>query len=289
MSSRPFGRTGVGIVGPGRAGIALAVALREAGVRLLGVHGRRRKRLPHGIKLTVGAAPRWLDRASVILLAVQDDEIAPLVKAWTQRQALRRGQVVLHLSGVRSSSVLDPLREHGVFIGGMHPLMTAMGVPDVDADNLAAATFALEGDAAAVRAGRMLAEAVGARSVLLDPAQRPRYHAGAVFAANYVTAMLATAEDLLVSAGFTVPAARAALLPLSGAALMNAAGAGPMKALTGPIVRGDTDTIRTNLKALNREERELYRAVGLATVALAQRAGRITARQAGAVKRAFTT
>ena len=280
-------RTGVGIVGPGRAGIALAVALQEAGVRLLGVHGRRRKRLPHGLKLTVGEAPPWLDRATVILLAVQDDEIAPLVADWMKHRALKRGQVVLHLSGVRSSSVLDPLRELGAFIGGMHPLMTAMGIPSVDADNLAAATFALEGDAAAVRAGRMLAEAVGARTVVLDPAQRPRYHAGAVFAANYLTTMLATAEDLLVSAGFTAPAARAALLPLSGAALMNAAGQGPMKALTGPIVRGDAATIRLNMNALGKEERELYRAVGLATLALARRAGRITPRQATAIRKAL--
>jgi len=273
--ARKPARLSIGIVGPGRAGIALAVALKKSGVRVLGLHGRRRKRVPAGLRLTVGGLPAWLPGADVILLAVQDDQLQPLVAQLAESGGLRSRQVVLHLSGVRPTSSLSPLTPHGVFIGGMHPLMTAMGKPAIDARNLAAATFALEGDVKAVRAARLLVRRLGGRAVRLRAESRPRYHAGAVFAANYVVTMLAVAEDLLVEAGFARRAARAALIPLTGAALANSATNGPSRALTGPIVRGDAATVRLNMRALTDEQRALYRAAGEATLRLAQRAGRV--------------
>lgn len=277
----------VGIIGPGRAGIALAVALKKAGVKVLGLHGRRRKRVPRGIRLTVGPLAPWLPRAEVVLLAVQDDEIAPLVTQLAGPGGARRGQVVLHLSGVRSVAILSPLSPLGVWAGGMHPLMTAMGKPDIDAMNLGAATFAIEGDAPALRAARALVKRLGAHAVRLRPEARSRYHAGAVFAANYVVTMLASAEDLLVEAGFDRRGARTALIPLTGAALVNTAANGPGRALTGPIIRGDVATIRLNMAALDPRQRRLYREVGEATLALAKRSGRIGAAQAAAVEQAL--
>lgn len=275
----------VGIIGPGRAGIALALALRTAGVRVLGVHGRRRKKVPPGITLTVGPRAPWIGRADVILLAVQDDEIAPLVRELAKPGGVRRPQVVLHLSGVRSARVLEPLRALGVETGGLHPLMTAMGHPLIDATHLHNATFALEGTPGALRAARALVKQLGAYSVRLKPEARAGYHAGAVFAANYVVTMMAAAEDLLVGAGFSRLAARTALVPLTGAALMNTAANGPLRALTGPIIRGDADTVRLNLGALTGAQRKLYCSAGEATLALARRSGRLSPARAAAIGR----
>ena len=277
----------VGIVGPGRAGIALAVALRKAGVRVLGLHGRRRKKLPPGLRLSTGALPAWLRSADVILLAVQDDELRGLVAELSGPGVLRRGQIVLHLSGVRDSGVLNPLRRAGVVTGGLHPLMTAMGDAPVDAANLSLATFALEGSPRALRAGKSLAAAIRAATVRLRPGARALYHAGAVFAANYVVTMMATAEDLLVRAGYTRRGARNALVPLSGAALVNVARSGPLLALTGPIVRGDAETVGLNLRSMRPAERDLYRCAGEVTLALARKSGRLTAGRAAAVRRAL--
>lgn len=276
----------VGIVGPGRAGIALAVALKRARVTLLGIHGRRRKTLPRGIRLTTGDRPPWLHDARVILLAVQDTELEPLVRAW-RTNGPGRGQVVLHLSGARGADVLAPLRKNGAAIGGMHPLMTAMGAPRLDAINLGEATFAIEGDAAATVAARRLVKALGGHAVMLRRGARPVYHAGAVFAANYVITMLATAEDLLVRAGFRRADARLALIPLTGAAFVNAAQNGPARALTGPIMRGDADTVRRNLRALPAGVRALYRAAGEATLSLARLSGRLSAVKANGIARAL--
>lgn len=276
----------VGIVGPGRAGIALAVALKRAGVTVLGIHGRRRKTMPRGVRLTTGDRPPWLHEAKIILLAVQDTALEPLVRDWS-RDGPGRGQVVLHLSGARGADVLKPLKRLGAAVGGMHPLMTAMGEPRLDAINLANATFAIEGDARATVAARSLVRRLGAHAVLLRRGSRPVYHAGAVFAANYVVTMLATAEDLLVKAGFKRSAARLALVPLTGAAFMNAARNGPARALTGPIMRGDADTVRLNMRALPPGARALYRAAGSATLSLARLSGRLTPVKAAAIARAL--
>ncbi|MEK6609875.1 MAG: hypothetical protein AABZ35_03030, partial [Gemmatimonadota bacterium] len=89
----------MGIIGPGRAGLGLALALKRAGVRVLGVHGRRAKAAPRGLKLTAGGAPPWLRQAGVVILAVRDDALRPLVAELLEAGGLAHGQVALHLSG----------------------------------------------------------------------------------------------------------------------------------------------------------------------------------------------
>jgi predicted short-subunit dehydrogenase-like oxidoreductase (DUF2520 family) len=259
----------------------LALALKRAGVRVLGVHGRKRKAVPRGLTLSVGGTPPWLDRADVVLLAVRDDALEPLVQGLARRRA-RRGQVYLHLSGALTSRVLAPLRKHGAKVGSFHPLMTVALAPREAATQFRGATFALEGDAAAVRAGRRLARALGGVPALVRAAARPAYHAGAVFASNFVVASLAAAEDLLVRCGMTRRAARGALAPLARASVQRSATIGPVAALTGPIARGDVATVRRHMAALDRDTRALYVALATKTLALARKGG-LSAAKARAV------
>ena len=263
----------VGIIGPGRAGLGLALALRRAGVRVCGVHGRRRKAVPRGIRLSIGGVAPWLGRADVVLLAVRDDSLAPLVRQLARSGQVPRGQVLLHLSGALTSRVLAPLARAGARVGSLHPLMTVSTDPRRAAARLKGATFTLEGDPAAVRAARRLVAALRGRAVTIAPAAKARYHAGAVFASNYVTVVLAAAEALLVEAGFSRPAARAALAPLARASLENVAALGPAVSLTGPIVRGDVATVRAHLGALPPRVRALYRHLARATLDLARTGG----------------
>jgi predicted short-subunit dehydrogenase-like oxidoreductase (DUF2520 family) len=263
----------VGIIGPGRAGLGLALALRGAGIRVVGVHGRRRKAVPRGIRLSVGGTAPWLARADVVLLAVRDDSLGPLVKQLAKSGDMRAGQVMLHLSGALTSRVLAPLARAGAHIGSLHPLMTVSTDPRRAAERLRGATFTIEGDPAAVRSARRLVRAFGGRAVPIAPGHKVRYHAGAVFASNYVTVVLATAEELLVESGFTRKAARAALAPLARASLENIAATGPVASLTGPVARGDVATVRAHLGALAPRERTLYRHLARATIDLARDAG----------------
>ena len=272
----PYRRTAlptVGIIGPGRAGVGLALALRQAGVRVIGLHGRRRKSVPRGLTLSVGGVAPWLARADVVLLAVRDDSLGPLVSDLARSGAVRRGQVFLHLSGALPAAVLQRLKKRGAHAGAMHPLMTVSADPRRAAEHVRGATFALEGDAASLRAARAIARRLGGVPVVIASRSRARYHAGAVFASNYVVVVLAAAEQLLADAGMTRRVARRALLPLALASLENVWEVGPEAALTGPIRRGDAGTVRLHRRALAPAPRELYQAVGKAALALATRAG----------------
>lgn len=263
-------RPSVGIIGPGRAGLGLALALRRAGVRVIGVHGRHRKPVPRGVRLTTGRRIPWLAEPDVVLLAVRDDALPRLVRDLAALAGLRRGQVVLHLSGALTAAVLEPVARRGVRVGGMHPLMTLPADARLAAQHLEAAAWAVEGDRAAARAARHLVRAMGGAVVAVDPEHKALYHAGAVFAANYLVTLLAAAARLLTAAGVAAEEAIPALAPLSGASLTNVAVLGPRRALTGPIARGDAATVRRHLAVLPADLRPLYRGLGRATLALVE-------------------
>jgi len=262
----------VGIIGAGRAGVALAVALRRSRVPVLGVHGRRSRDAPPGIVLTAGPRAPWLAEAEVVLLAVGDGAIAPLV-ADLAAVGLRAGAVVLHLSGALSSDVLAPLSEAGAAVGSMHPLMTVAAEPERAARHFRGAAFVLEGEFEAVRVADRLVRALGGVPLMIAPEAKAVYHAGAVFASNYLVAVLEAAERCLERAGMSRQTAREALLPLARATLENVAAVGPEAALTGPLARGDADTVRAHRSALKPDDRRLYDALAQATLALAKAKG----------------
>jgi predicted short-subunit dehydrogenase-like oxidoreductase (DUF2520 family) len=263
----------VGIVGSGRAGLGLALALRRARIKVAGVHGRRERPMPSGLSLSVGATPPWLPEVGVVVLAVRDDALGSCVNDLVRGHGLGRGQVVLHLSGALTHDVLRPLQALGAATGSMHPLMTVAADPAQASRRFRGATFVLEGDLAAVAVADAIVRRLGGIPVTLAPERKPVYHAGAVFASNYVVAMLAVAVRLLVDAGLARETAVAALLPLARATLENVADAGPTGALTGPVARGDVATVRRHLAALRHQDAELYRAVGRQTLQLAKEAG----------------
>ena len=263
----------MGIIGPGRAGLGLALALRRARVKVLGVHGRRDRPMPAGVRLTLGPVPPWLSSVGIVVLAVRDDALGALVGDLARAGGVGRGHVALHLSGALTRSVLAPLADAGAATGSMHPLMTVSPEPAQAARHFRGATFFLEGDLEAVGVADALVRRLGGIPLTLAPEAKPLYHAGAVFASNYVVTMLAAALRLFESAGIGREPALDALLPLARATLDNVAAAGPAGALTGPIARGDAATARRHLSALQHKDAELYRAVGRETLRLAREAG----------------
>jgi predicted short-subunit dehydrogenase-like oxidoreductase (DUF2520 family) len=263
----------VGIIGAGRAGLGLGLALRRARVAVAGVHGRRDREMPAGLRLTLGPVPPWLASVGVIVLAVRDDALGPLVADLVRSAGVRPGHTVLHLSGALTCAVLAPLGEAGAATGSMHPLMTVSREPAEAARHFRGAAFILEGDLEAVGTADALVRRLGGVPLTLAPEAKPLYHAGAVFASNYLVTVLAEALHLLSAAGIAPEAALAALLPLARATLDNVAAAGPAGALTGPIARGDVATVRRHLGALPHRDAELYRAVGRETLRLAREAG----------------
>ena len=230
------------IIGPGRAGTSLAAALAAHGWDVVGFLGRHDDPADaaHGVDILVIATP--------------DDAVARTAAA----VAPEAGTTVLHLSG---SLGLDALAPHPRR-AALHPLVPLPNAV-VGATRLASGvTFAVSGEPVA----RLLALSLGGRVVEVADADRAAYHAAACIAANHVVALLGQVERVAASAGLDLEA----FLPLTRAAVDDVAALGPRRALTGPAVRGDWDTLSRHLDALPARERAGYQAGAALATQLAE-------------------
>ncbi len=275
------------IIGPGRMGLALGAALRHArAVDRLLFFGRALEPPPHplfdagpeGAEYRLGPQPLPPETTAVIL-AVPDAALGDVAYDLSRAGAAPPGCAALHLSGALSTDALAPLHAVGYAIGSMHPLQ-AVADPWSAGDRLIGSAFALAGEPAAIAAGRRLVNELEGHALLIPVALRPLYHAAAVFASNYLVVLLAVAVRLLQSAGIPPDEALPSILPLMRGTLDNLEHLGIPAALTGPVPRGDADTVRLHLARLSDEDRALYSALGRELLKLARAAGLDEARAA---------
>lgn len=287
MEQERGGLDNVAIVGAGRMGLALGTALRHAGgVNRLTYFGRGLEPPPHplfepepgnGDEDGVGAGYRMLpapvpEGTTVLILAVPDQALAEVAGDVSLLGPAPRGCAALHLAGALSTDVLAPLHGAGYAIGSMHPLM-AVADPWLAADRLLGAAFALAGEPTAIAAARRLVHAVGGLALVIPPSLRPVYHAAAVMASNYLVALASAAVRMMGNAGVGEEDAVRALIPLLRGTLDNMEQLGLPAALTGPIPRGDVDTVRLHMARLSENDRMLYSGLGLELLRLARTAG----------------
>lgn len=276
MSADP-GSPSLYVYGAGRVGLAVARLAARRGVRLEGVWSRReaggsRRRLREGLPVHVSETPRP-GAADLWLLAVPDDAIAGLADdlggGLDADPAAPRPRAAAHCAGAHPASLLAPLAERSIPVASWHPAMTFRGADD-DADALADATVAVEGEAGATDVARALAGALGVTTVSLASESKPWYHAALVFAANGRVALDAVATGLLAEAGIDRDVARGILAPLVGRTDANLASATAADSLTGPVARGDARTVGIQVEALagRPAELDLYRALGRVALAL---------------------
>ena len=267
------------IVGAGRLGLALGLALHRSGAfASLAYSGRRADPPPH--PLFEGTPPPASYRAGLdvppgdfagLVLAVPDTAI-PAVAAALAELPLDPAIPVLHASGALSVEVLAALAARGHPVGGVHAL-AAVADPVAGADRLRGATFGVEGEGEARALAERIVRGCGGRALAVPSDGKPLYHAAAVFAANYAVVLLGVAERLMGEAGVPPEAARAALAGLAAGAVENVAARGPSAALTGPVARGDAETVRLHLARLSGADRPLYSLLAREALALAADAG----------------
>ena len=267
----------VAVIGAGRMGQGLVRALHAAGWRVT-LYARRPDRVPAGPVAATGDLAVALAGAALVLVAVPDDAIPEVARA-IGSAVPAEGQVVLHLSGTRDRTALAALDGRAAGLGSFWPIQ-ALADPAVAAAHWTGAYAGLEGDAAAIAAGERLAVALGMTPVRIPSSAKPSVHAGAVMAGNYAVTLLAAAEQVAVASGIEPAAAARMYLPLARSAVENVSVLGVVRALTGPIARGDHGTVRAHLAALSGASRELYIRLGLETLALAERQGLPAARAA---------
>ena len=151
--------------------------------------------------------------------------------------------------------------------------MQSLANPVTGAERLSGSWFAVSGEHEAITVSRRLVARLGGTPLTVPIERRPLYHAAAVVASNYLPVLLALAARLLVLAGVDEDEAIPALLPLMRGTLENIAELGLAPALTGPISRGDVETVRLHLRALPDREARVYRDLGREAVALAEARG----------------
>jgi predicted short-subunit dehydrogenase-like oxidoreductase (DUF2520 family) len=208
-----------------------------------------------------------------VLVTVRDAELDGVLRDLLSAP-VAGGAVVLHASGTSEPPALDELRAKGHACGTFHPLLPLTD-PTRAAEQLKRAWIGIDGDEGARVASRELAAAIGARVLEIPSGEKARYHAAAVIASNFPVVLLAMATRLLTSVGIPDDAARGALGTLLTAAAENLGAMTPAEALTGPVARGDAETVRAHLVALADapEILGLYRAMSRAAIPLAAEGG----------------
>src|SRR2546428_2637112 len=279
----------IAIIGPGRAGSALGRALHGAGYAIAAIFARRPERgqllaAELGARLT--RTPEGaLDLADLTILAVPDDVIGPLAGDLAGAQCAGAGRAVVHLSGAQDRTPLLPLQQAGLRTGVFHAVQTFKTGADT-VRNIPGTLFGIDADEPLAGTPRTMATALGGEPFDLRGVDRARYHAAAVFVANYPVTLLAEAKALMDRAGVPGATAQRALLQLLRGTLNNLNGGEPQEALTGPAVRGDAQTIERHLRVLKDDPalRQLYGRLTDRTLALAVKSGRLTKDRADALR-----
>jgi predicted short-subunit dehydrogenase-like oxidoreductase (DUF2520 family) len=277
----------VAIVGSGRLGQALAVALHSSGYPIVALvarrvtHARNAAALikkPEKPVLALSADQlRQLPDSDVILITTPDDAIKSTASALAvSRNRTRRGQTVFHTSGALDSDILRPLSELGFHTGSLHPLVS-VNEPGTGAKSLRGAFYCLEGDKAALLLGRSIVTDLNGTSFSIKPNNKALYHAAAVMASGHFVALFDLATEMLVSCGLNKKSARKILMPLVESTVNNLKVSDPEEALTGTFARGDLATVKRHLEALSpkqlAEELEVYKVLALRSIQLAAKTG----------------
>lgn len=249
----------IAIVGAGNLGTPLATALRRASYRISVVLARRRGsslRTAANLAKEVGAAasadPRALDSANLVWFCVPDSAIAKVATSLSRSSPSSainwRGKIILHSSGALTSDELAPLRQRGASVASVHPLMTFVRG---SRPSLEGVPFAIEGGPAAVRTARRIVRDLGGLSYPIRKREKAAYHAWGTFASPLFIALLATTERVAQLAGVNRVEAKRRMIPILLQTLANYASFDAADAFSGPIIRGDVDTVKRHLRVLH--------------------------------------
>jgi predicted short-subunit dehydrogenase-like oxidoreductase (DUF2520 family) len=272
-------RLAVGVVSAGRVGAVVGAAWAAAGHHVVATSGVSRASVRRAAALLPDVPLLPPDEvvagADLAVLAVPDDVLPGLVRGLAAAGSFRAGQIVVHTSGAHGVAVLEPAAAHGVLPLALHPVLTFTGRVE-DVARLAGSSVgvtAAAGDEAAWSVGEALVLEMGAEPVRVAEDVRPLYHAALAHGANHLVTLVRDCAETLGRAG--VGDAERLVAPLLSAALDNALRHGD-RALTGPVARGDVETIGTHLRELGAVDPDLaetYRVLAARTARRASAAG----------------
>jgi len=270
------------IVGCGRVGKALGKHLQSIGYSLTGistqsVDSAEKAASIVGTKNFTMNSWEITKKADIVFITTPDGVIADVCTQLTQKKGYKSDAVVLHCSGAHPSTILSSARECGVNIGSMHPLQSFSA--ESTENTFKGIVISIEGEEKAVTTAAQIANDLGSNCLTIKTDSKVLYHAAAVIACNYLVTLQDAAFKLMEKAGISENDVFAVLSPLISGTLSNIEKAGTIKSLTGPIARGDIETITRHINGISEKAPEilnLYNSLGLYTIGLAKAGGTIT-------------
>jgi predicted short-subunit dehydrogenase-like oxidoreductase (DUF2520 family) len=286
----------IAIIGPGKVGTSIALLAKQNGYRISALSGRDEKKTQKSAKLIGGdvkvcLATEAAAAAQLVLLTVSDGAIESVCQDLAHAGAFSSGQTVAHVSGALSSEALASARDIcGAKIGSLHPLQM---FPNVEAalDVMPGSHWFCEGDPHAVLLLKQLVLNIGGMAHIISVENKALYHCASVVACNYLNALMDIALAIAEKSGLDRKTAWEVLTPLVEGTISNIDKLGTVDALTGPIERGDVETVKRHLHALkdaDPEISEIYRTLGRWTVQLAHEKGSIKQADEDALKNLFS-
>lgn len=273
-------RLDVAVIGTGKAGSVLGAALGRAGHKVVACTAvsdisrlRAESLLPGVPVMTVADAAKDCD---LVLLTVPDDVLPELVQGLAATGAIGPGTFVMHAAGRYGVQVLDPLTQIGCLPLALHPVMTFTGT-SIDLNRLSGCPFGVTAPDVLRPVAEALVVEMGGDPIWVPEQNRILYHAGLAFGANGLMALVSETMSLLNTAG--IEEVQRLVAPLLGAALDNAIRNGDV-AMTGPIVRGDVDTVREHISEIEKSSPQTlsaYKAMARLTAQRALAAGTLSA------------
>jgi predicted short-subunit dehydrogenase-like oxidoreductase (DUF2520 family) len=275
----------VAIIGAGRAGSAIGFLLKRNGYAVTAVTSRTLSSAEQA-QLFIGSGVATTDvvkassTADIVVITTPDGAIRSVCDTIAHGNGFKPGSLVVHTSGGYSLDLLDAARQAGAYRAVIHPLQS---VPnrELGVRNIPGSYFRIEADPEAREAAAALVQALGGRELRMpkwspDKSSPALYHAGAVAVSNYFVALIDYGLTFYETLGADKQEALKAVLPLIRATLRNIESVGIPAALTGPIARGDVETVRDHIVAMQERAPELlslYRGLARQTIAVAKRQG----------------
>lgn len=270
----------VTVIGAGIVGTSIAYLLQEKGwpiaavaSRTIGSLKRARKFLKADL-FTLDAAEA-ARQGEVIFISTRDDVIQPLAEKIASEKGFKKGQFAFHFSGALSTQALKPAQLAGASVGSIHPMQTFADI-DMAISLIPGTVFGVMADEKATAVAREIVEALGGKMVKVKDEDKPLYHTAACITCNYLVALMDVAMGLYRHLGVDEREAWQAMKPLVEGTLSNIESKGTVEALTGPIARGDVETVKGHLRAIEETFPQLlpfYMEMGKVTAEVARKRG----------------
>jgi len=259
----------ISVYGIGALGSSLVSALSKQGYSIISLYNRstnKAENLAKKLKISsFGKEPSLKDEiGDLLFLTVSDDAIKRTVSFLAGQAINWPEKMVVHCSGVLTSSELEPLKNRGANVAAFHPLQT---FSSINPDAFRGIYFTTEGDDNVNRVLKKMADELSAVAVTVQPEDKALLHAAAVVASNYLATLLQESVDIASLGSINSNTALNMLKPLVMETSANIFEKGAVNALSGPVARGDYETIQQHLELLAYKDKDssLYRKLGLAT------------------------